>query len=163
VLATDNSDLSAFKARGGKLISYHGWADKLIMPQGTVKYFDALQTQFGGAQAVSSFAKLFMVPGMGHCQGSDGPNQFGQISSGVVPVDANHDVFQAMLKWVEQGVAPEKIIATKFIGDDPTKPVLRTRPLCEYPMVAKYKGSDSTDDAANFSCAQPWEFSRNKP
>lgn len=158
VIATDNPDLSAFKARGGKLISYHGWNDNLIMPQGTVRYFDALQNKLGGAAAVSSFAKLFMVPGMGHCSGGAGPNQFGQGASGtsaVVPADADHDVFQAIMKWVEQGVAPEKIIATKFTDDDTAKPVQRTRPLCPYPTLAKYKGSGSTDDAANFSCAPP--------
>jgi pimeloyl-ACP methyl ester carboxylesterase len=155
MLGTDDPDLSAFKARGGKLISYHGWADPAIPPQGTVQYFEALQLELGGAEQVSSFAKLFMVPGMDHCGGGAGANQFGQLGSGGVPFDADHNVYQAMVKWVEQGVAPEKLIATKFADDDPSSPVLRTRLLCEYPMLGKYKGSGSTDDAANFGCAQP--------
>jgi feruloyl esterase len=153
-MATDNPDLSAFKARGGKLISYHGWADPVIMPQGTVKYFDSLKAKFGSQAEVSSFAKLFMVPEMGHCFGGAGPNSFGQFMS-KPRADADHDVFKALVKWVEKGTPPEKIIATKYTDDDTTKPVLRTRPLCEYPRVAKYNGTGSTDDAANFSCAAP--------
>lgn len=151
LIGTDNPDLSAFKARGGKLISYHGWADPLIMSEGTVQYFQAVQTKLGGATAVNSFARLFMVPGMGHCNGGDGPNVFGQ--EGTAPqADSDHDIFKALVKWVNTGTAPDKVIATKYTNNDATQPILRSRPLCAWPAVAKYKGSGSTDDAANFSC-----------
>ena len=153
VLGTDNPDLSAFKAHGGKLINYHGWADPLIMPQGTTQYYEAMNSKLGGAAAVDTFARLFMVPGMGHCGGGDGPNAFGQ--DGVPKADADHDAFKALVKWVKEGTAPDQVIATKYTGDDPTQAVLRTRPLCVYPKVAKYKGSGSSDDAANFSCEAP--------
>ena len=154
MMATDNPDLSAFKARGGKLISYHGWADPLIMPEGTVKYFDSLKAKFGSQAEVSSFARLFMIPGMGHCSGGDGPNTFGQLSA-KPQVQADHDVFKSLVNWVERGVAPEKIVATKYVDDDESKAVVRTRPLCEYPKIAKYQGTGSIDDAANFACAAP--------
>lgn len=154
VIGTDNPDLSAFKARGGKLISYHGWSDSLIMTEGTVRYFQAVQTKMGGAAATNDFARLFMVPGMEHCSGGEGPNVFGQEGTAAQP-DADHDVFKALIKWVTTGTAPEKIIATKYNGNDVAKGVQRTRPLCVWPAVAKYNGSGSTDDAANFSCVSP--------
>jgi pimeloyl-ACP methyl ester carboxylesterase len=86
IMATDNPDLSAFKARGGKLIMYHGWSDNLIMPQGTIRYYDAMKQTVADADA---FSRLYMVPGMGHCSGGPGVNQFGQGSSGTVPMTAS--------------------------------------------------------------------------
>jgi feruloyl esterase len=93
-----------------------------------------------------------MVPGMAHCFGGPGPNNFGQ-AFGCTQCDARHDILAALERWVEDGVAPGAIVATKYENDFvPTKPV-RTRPLCPYPSVARYKGTGSTDDAANFECA----------
>jgi hypothetical protein len=160
LMATDNPDLSAFRKRGGKLIMYHGWADNLIMAEGTTLYWDAVTQAMAGADVPLDFAKLYMVPGMGHCGGGPGPNQFAQGSSGngsiaFVPADATHDVFRALMAWSEKGTAPQSIIATKFPNDDATQPVLTTRPLCPYPQVATYNGSGSTDDATNFACANP--------
>jgi hypothetical protein len=151
VIATDNPDLSAFAARGGKLLLYHGWADQLIMSEGTTRYFEAMVQLLGAS--VGQFAELFMVPGMAHCGGGAGPNQFGQagLTPGL-PTDADHNVFRALMAWSERGTEPQKIIATKYKHDDPTQGVLRTRPLCPYPTVARYTGSGSTDDAANFAC-----------
>jgi hypothetical protein len=155
LMATDNPDLSAFRARGGKLIMYHGFADQLIMSEGTTMYWDAVNQTLTKAGVPVDFAKLYMVPGMGHCGGGAGPNQFGQGSSGIVPADATHDIFRALMAWSEKGTAPQAIVATKFPGDVVTKPVQTTRPLCPYPQVAKYNGSGSTDDATNFTCANP--------
>lgn len=160
LMATENPDLSAFRARGGKLIMYHGFADPLIMSEGTTMYWDAVTQTMGAANVPVDFAKLYMVPGMGHCGGGAGPNQFGQGSSGngsiaFVPADATHDIFRALMAWSEKGTAPQAIVASKFPNDDTTKPVLTTRPLCVYPQVAKYNGSGSTDDATNFTCANP--------
>jgi hypothetical protein len=158
MMASNNPELSAFRARGGKLIMYHGWSDQLIMPQGTVRYWDAMSASisrlndsgFGNASA-SDFARLYMVPGMGHCGGGTNVTDFGQAASGAVPMDAEHDVFRALMAWSEKSKAPAAITASRIASGA----VVRTRPLCPYPQVAKYKGSGSTDDAANFTCAAP--------
>ncbi|MDX3905449.1 MAG: tannase/feruloyl esterase family alpha/beta hydrolase [Pigmentiphaga sp.] len=150
VIATDNPDLTAFKNRGGKLIMYHGWSDPLIMPQGTIRYYENVRKTMG--TAADDFAVLYMAPGMGHCRGGAGPNHFGQSSSGVVPKDATHDAFRALMDWSEKGQRPTSLIATKFVDDTPAQGVARTRPLCPYPQVARYTGTGSTDDAANFAC-----------
>src|SRR5207244_12577447 len=97
------------------------------------------------------FVSRYMVPGIQQCVGGAGPNAFGQ--AGVPGGDAQHDIAAALERWVEEGVAPKEIIATKFKSvANPTSGVLRTRPLCPYPQTASYKGSGSTDDAANFVC-----------
>jgi feruloyl esterase len=94
-----------------------------------------------------------MVPGMQHCFGGSGANSFGQLT--VASADADHDIDAALERWVENGVAPERIIAAKRKSDmDPNSAIVRTRPLCAYPLIAHYKGSGSTDDAANFECAK---------
>jgi feruloyl esterase len=97
-----------------------------------------------GGKNAESFTRLFMVPGMQHCGGGPGPNSFGgQITA-------------ALEHWTEQGIAPDKIIATKYKTDgDPSSGVARTRPLCPYPQVARYTGSGSIDDATNFVCRAP--------
>lgn len=154
-MATDNPDLSAFRKRGGKLIMYHGWADPLIMPGGTVRYWDKVSDAMASAKVPLDFAKLYMVPGMGHCSGGDGPNQFGQSAGGIVPAEPQRDIFRALTEWSEKGTEPNGIVATKFSNDNPSLGVIRTRPLCVYPKVARYKGAGSVDDAANFVCSEP--------
>ena len=112
-----------------------------------------------GRSDTDSFARLYMVPGMQHCQGGPGPDSFGQSPSGAP--DAQHNIELALEQWVEKGVAPSAIIATKSssTGPDrsdsagPAKPGKITRPLCPFPQIAKYKGSGDPSDAANFACA----------
>jgi hypothetical protein len=133
VIGTDNPDLTEFRKRGGKAIVWHGWADQLISAEGTVDYYNRVVQRMGGAKETSEFIRLFMAPGVGHCGGGAGPAPTGQVD--------------ALLAWVEDGRAPETLTARRP-GDTP-----RTRPLCQYPLVAKYKGTGSTDDAANFSCS----------
>ena len=135
VIGTDNPDLTAFRDRGGKAIVWHGWADQLISAEGTVDYYTRVQQRMGGAKKTSEFIRLFMAPGVGHCGGGAGPAPTGQL--------------EALLAWVEEGKAPETLPATRR---DQSGGVTRSRPLCQYPLVAKYKGSGSTDDAANFTC-----------
>jgi feruloyl esterase len=134
VLGTDNPDLSAFRGRGGKIVLWHGWSDQLIYPHGTIDYFKRVQQQMG-AEQTASFARLFMAPGVAHCGGGTGPAPSGQ--------------FDAVLKWVEEGQAPDTLSAVRR---DQAGQVIRSRPLCQYPLVARYSGTGSTDDAANFSC-----------
>jgi feruloyl esterase len=155
ILNSTDPDLKAFQKRGGKLILYHGWSDAAIAPQNTINYYESVVKKMGQGEA-DQFVRLFMVPGMQHCYGGPGPSSFGQAGIGYQPpVDAKHDVSVAIEDWVERGTAPETIIATKPVSDsDASKGALRTRPLCAYPLVARWKGSGSTDDAANFNCVK---------
>jgi feruloyl esterase len=149
VMDAVDPDLSAFRAFGGKLIMYHGWADGFVTPYNTVDYYNNVVAAMGQQRHVADFARLFMVPGMGHCAGGPGPNAFGAPFGGApLRVDAEHDVLSALERWVEHGIAPDKIIATRRTAGV----VDRTRPLCPYPQRATYKGSGSIDEAANFVC-----------
>jgi feruloyl esterase len=130
-------DLKPFKARNGKLVMYHGWSDGDVPPEDGVRYYEAVQHAMGGPEKTTDFFRLFMVPGMAHCAGGPGPNTF--------------DAVGALDKWVETGKPPEKIVAS-HVTNGATD---RTRPLCPYPQVARWKGAGSTDDATNFACVIP--------
>ena len=152
--ATD-PNLKKFKARGGKLIIYHGWSDSGISPFNTVDYYNSVEKTMG-ARDTDSFARLYMAPGVQHCSGGPGPDIFGADEGSQGPSDPQHSVFSSLEQWVEKGVAPDKIIATKLNDPaDPTKGVKMTRPLCSFPQVAKYKGSGDSNDQASFVCATP--------
>jgi Tannase and feruloyl esterase len=152
VLNATDSDLKRFEKHGGKLIIYHGWSDAAIAPTNAINYYQSVVSKMGAKEA-AGFVKLYMVPGMQHCSGGPGPNVFGQSSP--AEKDPEHDISAALERWVEQGSAPAAIIATKFKGDTPSGGVLRTRPLCAYPLVAHWNGTGSSDDAANFTCVKP--------
>jgi feruloyl esterase len=139
-------------ARGGKLIMYHGWGDAAIPAPNTIDYYNSVVAALG-QRATDRFLRLFMAPGMQHCGGGPGPNSFGQGANSP-PYDPEHNIYTALEQWVEKGVAPSKIIATKYVDDtNQAQGVKMTRPLCTYPQVAKYKGAGDTNDAANFVCA----------
>jgi feruloyl esterase len=149
VLNSVDPDLSAVRAAGKKIIHYHGWADAAISAQYSIGYYEAVEKYLGRDNR--DFYRLFLAPGMGHCERGPGPNIFGAGASGG-SFDPDHDVVAALMRWVEEGQAPERIVATKYQDDDVTKPVLRTRPLCVYPRVATWTGKGSADDAASFVC-----------
>ncbi|MEU1005797.1 tannase/feruloyl esterase family alpha/beta hydrolase [Streptomyces tibetensis] len=130
VVGTDDPDLSAFRAAGGKLLLWHGVADQLIPPQGTIRYYEQVTAAMGGRAKTEQFARLFTAPGVGHCRGG----------SGAAPADP----LAALVKWVEQGKAPTTLRAENG-------PM--SRPLCRWPAVARYDGHGSTNDAANFRCS----------
>jgi tannase/feruloyl esterase len=130
-------NLRAFFAHGGKLIQYHGWSDPQIPPLHSVNYYRSVLEALGGAAKVQASYRLFMAPGMAHCGGGPGPNQFNALA--------------ALERWRESGVAPDQITAAHVSNNR----VDLTRPLCPYPQVAQYKGAGSTSDAANFVCKQP--------
>jgi hypothetical protein len=149
VYNASDPNLAAFRSRGGKLILYHGWADPSIPPFGTVAYYQALQDVNGGLAATQKFARLFMVPGMYHCSGGPGATVF--------------DMLTPLEQWVEKGVAPDKILATKYAGSDQSGgfanpnaggttsgQVAFTRPLYPYPLAAKYDGKGDPNSADSF-------------
>jgi feruloyl esterase len=149
-------DLKAFGRRGGKLIIYHGWSDAALPPSASINYYNSVEEALGAGKA-AYFMRLFMVPGMQHCGGGPGANSFGQFTPAG---DADHDLSLALERWVEKGIAPEKLIATKFVDDKTEKGVAMTRPLCAYPQVATYKGSGDINDAANFECTHDTELAQ---
>jgi feruloyl esterase len=149
------ANIDAFKAHGGKLLMYHGWADSIVNPLDTVAFYETLAKAHGGPDPLQNSARLFLLPGVEHCGigGGEGPNGFGGEHGRPAPqVDADHDVLAALAQWVETGAAPEKLIATKYEGDDPTKPIVMQRPACPYPKKARYAGSGDTNAAASFVC-----------
>ncbi len=141
-----NPDLSTFKARGGKLIAYHGWGDAVVSALDTIDYFEQVRKRQG--ESTSSFFRLFMAPGLAHCQGGAGPTVFGNHGNQAPNPTPENDLLMALDRWVERGVAPDAIIASQVSGTTVTS----TRPICVYPAKAVYKGSGSTSDAANFMC-----------
>jgi len=101
---------------------------------------------------VHDFYRVFMAPGMAHCYGGAGPNSFGNGTSNGPVIDADHDLLKALERWTERGIAPDKIVATKYSNDDPAQGILLQRPLCPYPQVAKYNGHGDTSVASSFEC-----------
>ena len=149
------ANIDAFKAHGGKLLLYHGWADSIVNPLDTVAFYETLAKAEGSQDKLESSARLFLLPGVEHCGsgGGEGPDAVGSEHGLPAPeVDAEHDVLAALAHWVETGAAPEKLIATKYQGDDPTKPIVMQRPACAYPKMARYTGSGDTNAAASFVC-----------
>lgn len=149
-------DISRFRARGGKLIIYQGWADTLVAPGQTIAFYDRLGRESGGPAKAQSFARLFLAPGVMHCGAGPGPDAFNAANGGAPrPPSATprDDLFAALAHWVEDGVAPTQVVATKYVGDAPAKGVALQRPLCAYPQKAWYRGAGDTKDAASFVCA----------
>ena len=156
LMNADDADLSALHERGGKILLWHGWADVGINPLRTIDYFERVRATIG-VERTDEMMRLFMVPGMYHCTGGPGPDSF--------------DDLEALENWVESGLAPERMIATKFTGggygsglgpggvavSSRGSEVVRTRPLCAYPLVARYRGTGSHDEAGNFECRRPEE------
>ena len=137
ILNATSPDLRKFRERGGKLLQYHGWNDQLISAHNSIDYYESVRTFFGGGDDVRSFYRLFMAPGMAHCSGGTGPNTF--------------DMLAALEQWVERGIAPDHVVATRSINGV----VDRLRPLCPYPQVAVYSGSGDTNEASSFACREP--------
>jgi Tannase and feruloyl esterase len=148
--ATD-PNLSAFKARGGKLIVYHGWNDPAISAINTVNYYQSV-VDVMGRDGVDSFARLYMVPGMQHCAGGVGPDSFGENGPWPNVNDPHQSLQLSLEQWVERGTAPKEIVATKFSGPLSSGRAEMTRPLCAYPKVAVYESTGDLNSAASFVC-----------
>ena len=137
-LGAYDPDLRRFRDSGGKLIVWHGWSDALLSPYNSVAYHEAAAAEIAPDE-IRDFFRLFMVPGVDHCRGGPGTDQF--------------DLISAVVAWVEEGRAPDRILASGRTPEGGT----RTRPLCPYPEIAVHLGSGSSDDAANFACRVPPE------
>jgi feruloyl esterase len=149
-LRADDPDVSAFHRRGGKLIQYTGWLDGAVAARMVIDYHDAMTRRMGGARPASSFARLYMLPGVHHCAGGPGPDQIGGAGRDAPVADAQHDLLTAMEQWVEHGRAPGSMVASKVEGGS----VTRTRLICPYPQQARYRGGDPAS-AASFRCVAP--------
>ncbi|HLX30163.1 MAG TPA: tannase/feruloyl esterase family alpha/beta hydrolase [Casimicrobiaceae bacterium] len=150
ILSSVNPDLSAFKRHGGKMIQYAGWADSAIAPENGLNYYRKVTQAIGDPH---DFYRVFMVPGMAHCSGGAGPNSFGNGTSNGPVIDADHDLVKALEGWVEQGYAPDKIIATHYVNNVTAQGVQFQRPLCPYPQRAEYLGNKrDPNDADSFQC-----------
>ena len=132
--ATD-TDLSAFRARKGRILMWYGWADPALNPRMGLEYYERVGQAMGAG--TPEFFRLFMMPGVFHCSGGVGPDRV--------------DTITPLTAWVERGVAPETLVASQRIGDKTT----RTRPLCPHPQVATYKGTGNVDAAESFVCGTP--------
>jgi feruloyl esterase len=163
IIDSTSPDLRSFRAHGGKLIQYHGWADAAISPINSVNYYEQVRdftTKYpdprsDASKPVDDFYRLFMAPGLAHCSGGAGPINFGNsaFNSSVVAAGPDRDAFAALEQWVEKGVAPDRITGSGPAPLDPSKTM--SRPLCPHPQVAVYKGSGDSNDATNFTCAVP--------
>jgi feruloyl esterase len=137
ILSPTSSDLSKLVKRGGRLLMYHGWADPAISAYGTIDYYNQVVAANGGKRVADEFVRLFLAPGMHHCRGGPGPDDF--------------DTLTALERWVEQGEAPAQLLASHSTDGK----VDRTRLLCPEPQVARYTGTGNPDVAESFRCEEP--------
>jgi feruloyl esterase len=158
-LNSTDPNLRPFEKHGGKIIQYHGWSDAALSPRNSVNYYNEVKEVMSGKATpaagdyrdIQSFYRLFMVPGMGHCGFGPGATEFGGFVDQPA-TDADHDILKALERWVEQGVAPDKIIATHFIENNPANGVQFQRPLCPYPQIAHYDGHSDPSVSTSFTC-----------
>jgi Tannase and feruloyl esterase len=155
-LDAPNPDLSAFRDAGGKLIQYHGWNDAAIPAPSSIDYYEQVAGKLGGIEKTQSFYRLFMAPGMQHCGSGLGPNAVGGVFGSPSPSgDPAHDVVAALAHWVEDGSAPDRIIATLYRDNDQGKGIAAQRPWCAHPAVARFSGTGARADAASYACSAP--------
>ncbi len=160
-----NPDLSRFQAHGGKIIQYHGWGDSAVAPEDSIHYYQqVIEAQRGqgrklnysqALQRTKQFYRLYMVPGMAHCSGAPGANNFGNSTIPPSRFDAAHDITTALDEWVQRGIPPDEFIAFGSIKSQSGQQESITRPICAYPEEAHWSGQGSTLDADNFRCVLP--------
>jgi feruloyl esterase len=139
--------LGAFRVRGGKLLQYHGWGDQVVPPRRSIAYHEGVQAKMGDT---SDFGLLSPPHGArdAPCGGGPGPNEVATL--------------KAIVAWVEQGRAPDRVLATKYTDDDPDKPIVRTGPLCPYPQRAAWDGKGNRDRAKSYRCRSKRRFSHGE-
>ncbi|HEU4650016.1 MAG TPA: tannase/feruloyl esterase family alpha/beta hydrolase [Croceibacterium sp.] len=147
-LRADRVDITPFLSGGRKALLYQGWADPSTNADPTIDYYTRLAAANGGPEALARSVRLFMVPGMYHCGGGPGADTFGGSGRQNAPGDPERDILWALIRWVEDGQAPDRIVATKFDADTP----LFTRALCPFPQAARFDGRGPADSSASYSC-----------
>ncbi len=158
VAARDSGRGTQLASAAGDLVS------TVIQGPGSTAEDDVDAAQGGGRRArTSDYFRLFLAPGLGHCSGGPGPNQFGNVQPAAVPANPENNLLLALQRWVEQGVAPRSVVATKFVNDQPAQGVAQTRPLCPYPHVARYRGQGDPNDAASFDCVRGGRYDNPTP
>lgn len=155
IMNAANPDLTRFRDHRRKLIQYHGWNDGSPPPLHSVEYYQSVSAEMGGFEKTQEFYRLFMAPGMMHCGAGAGPNDFGNALDLAASDDPEHNIFVSLERWVETGTAPDRIIATKYNGNNPANGVEMTRPLCPFPQQAQWSGTGNASDAANWTCSIP--------
>jgi len=149
VVDVDSSNLTSFNRLGGKLLMYQGWNDYALPPERALDYLADVERESGGVELTGEFFRLFMVPGMGHCLSGPGAWQA--------------DYVNAIVRWREQGIAPERIVGTRpadigaektAVGENASAGATFSRPLCPYPKYAKYRGRGDVRDELNFECRE---------
>ena len=159
VIDATDINLEPLRKKGAKILMYTGWGDDLVAPEETINYYENVVKNTGGLKKTKDFFRFFTVPGMMHCAGGPGANSFGQMFVyNALHNNPNHHISRAMEKWVETGVAPDKIIATKFIDDKLSQGVSFSRPLCPYPQVATYQGYGPKHKPESFKCLESSSF-----
>jgi feruloyl esterase len=148
------ADLEVLRSNGVKLIVYNGMADPVVPPARTIQWWDDAAASLGGQSSLAETARLYLIPGMGHCIGSGVPSEMGANFQSTEPssYDSTNDIITQLDTWVTQGTVPTRLNARDV---DANGTVLRSRPLCPYPQVAKYKDSGDVNDAGNFACTTP--------
>jgi feruloyl esterase len=144
-------DFDRFKARGGKFIFFQGWADPVITPMMDVDFYTQVVARYGQA-ATDAFFRFFPLAGMGHCSGGAGFSHIGGATGAPIQGDASHDMVRALEQWVNAGEAPSLFIAAHI---NEKKEITATRPICRYPLEARYLGHGDAKEAANFVCGVP--------
>jgi hypothetical protein len=155
IVESVNPDLTAFKAHGGKIIMYHGWADISNPFATSIAYYNSVYDLMGGQ--IKDVLSFYMVPGMGHCQGRYSRFDNGSVIPFII-LDVFTPWFQPLVDWVEIGIAPESVTGDfRMVADNGTVKSF-SRPICRYPEVARYSGTGDVNDAANFMCVPPIDF-----
>jgi feruloyl esterase len=147
---TDDADLHRFKASGGRMLMYHGLADVLIMPQGSIHYYDRVVREMGGLKHVQKFYRFFLIPGMTHGLGNGTTNPTANPPLPRNAATGTQQLYDVLTDWVEKGIAPTRIEISSAVT--PTFPVAKSRPICLYPAKAMYIGGD-VNTASSYVCS----------
>jgi feruloyl esterase len=153
VLDARNTDLTLFQRRGGKLLMYFGWADAVLSPRAGLSYYESVARRQGGLARTRTFFRLFMVPGMTHCQGGPGPDSFGQsFVSPAASDDSHHDIRRALERWTEHGEPPDSLIAAKNQPSTEHE-APATQLLCPFPQRAHTVTAGDPRSAIHYACS----------
>ena len=147
-------DLRAFAKRGGRMILFHGLGDYQISPLVDINFYNRI-VALQGQDKTDAFLRFFLIPGMGHCSGGAGFSHIGGATGAPLKPDPDHDMVRALDVWMKKGEAPSLFVAARM---NEKKEVVATRPVCRYPLEARYVGHGDVNTAANWSCRMPEKF-----